>query len=63
MQIEIAPYELSALIDYHLDLKRTCSNKEEYLEAEEHRKRALELAKLLPDGRVPIPHLGKSDEH
>jgi hypothetical protein len=42
----VEPYELVALVDWHLEQKRVCAIDERFEQAEVHRKRALELMKL-----------------
>jgi len=44
--VTIEPFELVALIDWHIDQKRESANKEEYSAADYHMKRAGELMKL-----------------
>ena len=44
MLVDLRDYELTALIDWHLEQKRECANKEDFVSAEDHRKRALALA-------------------
>ena len=44
--ITVEPFELVALVDWHLEQKREQANKEEFAGAEYHRNRALELMKI-----------------
>ena len=46
MLIDLKEYELQALIDWHIAQKRAMADDEEFIEAEDHRKRALELAQI-----------------
>ena len=46
MLIEIQDYELDQLIDWHRDMKWTCSQKEDFLEAEDHKRRAEKLEEI-----------------
>ena len=57
MKVNLQDYELRALIDWHLVQKREAADDEEYVQAEDHRKRALELAQLgvIAKGGVVIP--------
>ena len=44
--INVEPFELVALVDWHLERKREDADKEEYAGAEYHRTRAMELMKI-----------------
>lgn len=46
--VNVEPFELVGLIDWHIEQKRVAVNNEEFTTAEYHRKRALELTKVMP---------------
>jgi hypothetical protein len=46
LQVKLERYEIEALVDWHIERKRNAADKEEYTDAEWHRKRAKELAEI-----------------
>lgn len=46
LDVKIELWELTALIDWHLEEKHHHADKEEFADAESHRKRAYDLARI-----------------
>ena len=47
LSVKLERYEVEALLDWHISEKHRCADKEEFTQAEDHRKRAFELGQLL----------------
>jgi hypothetical protein len=55
MKVEVTSEELDVLVGHHVAAKRAAADRDDYMEAERCRQRALELARLAA-GAVPEPH-------
>ena len=47
--VGLKKYEIEALVQWHRDQQFECANKEDYVSADDHKKRADELSKLAID--------------
>lgn len=56
IDVKLEPYELVALVDWHIEQKQQSARKEEFQEAEFHRRRALELMEVREAaGKAALP--------
>lgn len=53
LNVELTQSELEAVIDYHTNLEQSYADKQEYIDADFHARRAKELRALLASSKAP----------